>query len=75
MALRYLIERFSSPKTGAVSGTVEIEQAFNLLKKWQVIGYIFGQFFVKIAQLGSGSSVAICTGYARNTKRILPEPR
>lgn len=62
MALRYLIEGFSSPKTGAVSGTVEIEQASNLLEKWQVIEYIFGQFFVKIAQLGSGSSVAICPG-------------
>jgi len=37
MALCYLIERFSLPKTGAFSGTVEIEQASNLLKKWQVI--------------------------------------
>lgn len=62
MALRYLTQGFYSPEVGAVSGTVEIERANSLLKQWQVIEYTFGQFFVKVAQLGSGSSVAICPG-------------
>jgi len=70
MALRYPIEGFTSPKTYAVSGTVEIEQASNLPEKWQVIEYIFGQFFVKIAQLGSGSSVAICPTLFAHFARI-----
>ena len=62
MALRHLVQGFNSPTVGAVSGTVEIEQVNNLLKQWQVIEYAYGQLFVKIAQLGSGSSVAICPG-------------
>lgn len=37
MALRYLIERFSSPKTSAFSGTVEIAQASNLLKNGKLL--------------------------------------
>ena len=62
MALRYLIEGFTSPRVGAVSGTVEIMPQNNLLRRWQVIEYTFGQYFVKKAQLGSGSNVAICPG-------------
>ena len=62
MTLHYLIQGFSSPSVGAVSGTVEIRPQNNLLRRWQVIEYTFGQFFVKKAQLGSGNGVAICPG-------------
>jgi cellulose synthase/poly-beta-1,6-N-acetylglucosamine synthase-like glycosyltransferase len=62
MTLRYLIQGFSSPSVGAVSGTVEINPRNNMLRRWQVIEYTFGQFFVKKAQLGSGNGVAICPG-------------
>lgn len=62
MALRYLIQGFSSPSVGAVAGTVEIKPQSNMLRRWQVIEYTFGQFFVKKAQLGSGKGVAICPG-------------
>ena len=62
MSLRFLVQGFSDSNTGAVSGTVEIEPQNGLLRHWQVLEYTFGQFFVKEAQLGSGSSVAICPG-------------
>jgi len=62
MSLRYLVQGFSSSNIGAVSGTVEIEPQDNILKRWQVLEYTFGQFFVKEAQLASGASVAICPG-------------
>ncbi len=62
MSLRYLAQGFSASNIGAVSGTVEIEPQNSLLRRWQVLEYTFGQFFVKEAQLGSGASVAICPG-------------
>jgi len=62
MALRHLVQGFSSPDVGAVAGTVEIEHSTNLLRRWQIIEYTFAQFFVKKAQLGSSRSVAICPG-------------
>ena len=62
MSLRYLAQGFSDSSIGAVSGTVEIDPQDNILRRWQVLEYTFGQFFVKEAQLGSGASVAICPG-------------
>lgn len=62
MALRHLVQGFSSPDIGAVSGSVEIDPRNNLLEQWQTIEYTFGQFLVKNAQIGSCSSVAICPG-------------
>ena len=62
MAIRYLVEGFTSHHVGAVSGSVEIDRETNLLRRWQTIEYSFGQVFIKAAQLGSGSSVAICPG-------------
>ena len=61
-ALRYLVQGFADPSIGAVSGTVEIAQPSTLLKCWQSLEYSYGQFLVKAAQMGSGSTVAICPG-------------
>ena len=62
MALRYLVAGFADASIGAVAGTVEIARPTSLLKRWQSIEYIYGQFMVKVAQIGSGSTVAICPG-------------
>ena len=62
MALRHLANGFTSSQIGAVSGSVEIKPQNNLLRHWQALEYTFGQFLIKEAQLGSGSSVAICPG-------------
>ena len=62
MALRYLIQGFADPTIGAVSGTVEIARANSLLKQWQMLEYTFGQFIIKVAQMGSGACVSICPG-------------
>jgi cellulose synthase/poly-beta-1,6-N-acetylglucosamine synthase-like glycosyltransferase len=62
MSVRYLVEGFTSSEIGAVSGSVEIEKYDNWIRRWQVIEYTFGQYFIKIAQLGSSRCVAICPG-------------
>ena len=62
MSVRYLVDGFTSPEIGAVSGSVEIEKPNNWIRRWQVIEYTFGQYFIKTAQLGSSRCVAICPG-------------
>lgn len=62
MALRHLVAGFTDASIGAVAGTVEIDRPTTLLKRWQSLEYIYGQFLVKAAQIGSGSTVAICPG-------------
>ncbi len=61
-ALRYLVRNFSDTSVGAVAGTVILDKPLSFLRCWQMLEYIFGQAFIKVAQIGSGSSVTICPG-------------
>lgn len=61
-ALKHLVAHFADPAVGAMAGTVEIPDPRSFAQRLQSIEYIYGQHLLKLAQLGSGSSVAVCPG-------------
>lgn len=61
-ALKHLVAHFADPAVGAMAGTVEIPDPRSFAQRLQSIEYIYGQNLLKLAQLGSGSSVAVCPG-------------
>lgn len=61
-ALRRIVRHFANRKVGAVAGRVELERSATLAQKLQSLEYIFGQAIMKVAQAGSGASIAVCPG-------------
>ncbi len=61
-SLRYLVKPFANPAIGAVAGTVLVDKPNALLRRWQMLEYLFGQAIVKLAQHGNSLSVSLCPG-------------
>jgi cellulose synthase/poly-beta-1,6-N-acetylglucosamine synthase-like glycosyltransferase len=61
-SIRHLVRHFIDPEVGAVAGKVVLSETPSFLSRFQALEYIFGQNMIKLAQLGSSSSVTICPG-------------
>lgn len=61
-AISKLVPCFADEEVGLVAGQILVRQQHRLLMWWQAIEYIYAQALVKVAQMGSGSSITVAPG-------------